>query len=134
MRVQLTMVLVIVLLIGPAISQYTQVGGSYGMNWLNQTGSLRPASQAAGLWSWGNIPKGETLSNGKLSETNGGLLIYPAFPASANEAPIVLNATTPGREIGGNNSSQISNPYLLEDPWTVAQTTNRPVLFGVNPY
>lgn len=131
MRVQLIMI-VMVFLIVPAISQYTQVGGSFGITWLNQTGNLPPASQTTGLWSWGTIPKGQMLSNGKLTEVGGGMLIYPAFPAS--ETPIVLNATTPGREFNQSNLSQISNPLLLEDPWTVAQTNDRPVFFRTLPY
>ena len=131
MRVQL-IILVMIFLIIPAISQYTQVGGSFGIDWLNQTGNLQTASQPAGLWSWGTIPKGQILSNGKLTEVGGGMLIYPAFPESSN--PIILNATTPGREINQTNITQISNPLLLEDPWTVAQTNDRPVLFRTTPY
>ncbi len=133
MRVQLTM-LVLAFLIAPAISQshYIQVGGNYGMAWLNQTGNLPPASQAAGLWSWGTIPKGHSLVGGKLKTDVGGVLIYPAFPA--NDTPIVLNAMTPGQGINASNLSTLGDPNLYEDPWTVAQTSDRPVLFRVSPY
>lgn len=130
MRVSL-IVLVMVFLMLPAIAEYTQVGGSFGITWLNQTGNLQQFSQPAGLWSWGVIPKGQMLSNGKLTEIGGGMLIYPAFPTSTT--PIILNATTPGRELNQSNISQI-NPLTLEDPWTVAQTNDRPVLFRTTPY
>lgn len=130
MRVQL-IALVMVFLIVPAISQYTQVGGSYGTDWLNQFGNKHEVKEAKGLWNWGAIPKGHTYSGGKLTEDSGGLLIYPAFPSSA--APIVLNATVPGRGLNATNQSML-NPYIYEDPWTVAQMSDRPVLFRVNPY
>ncbi len=130
MRVQL-IALAIVLLIVPVISEYTQISGTYGEYWLSQSGNKHEFKQAQGLWSWGAVPKGHTLTNGKLVEDEGGMLISPAFPTSAT--PIVINATTPGRGINMSNQSSI-NPAQFDDPWTVAQTNDRPVLFRRSAY
>ncbi len=122
--------LVVALLIVPAFSQFTQISGNYGETWLAESGNKNVIEQQPpnqGLWSWGAIPKGRSLSNGKLMPAAPGTLIYPAFPSS--ETPLVINATTPSEAVTGNNSSQLSNPYISEDPWVIAQTSDRPVLF-----
>jgi hypothetical protein len=131
MRTMLIM-LAMALLIIPAISQPTQISGNYGETWLAQSGNKNVVEQSSGLWSWGTIPKGQTLSNGKLTQQGPGILIYPAFPTSTT--PIVINATTPSEAINGSNSSQISNPYISEDPWVIAQTSDQPVFFRQLPY
>ncbi len=128
----LWILLVIALLTLPAISQPTPVGGTFGENWLVQYGNKNVVKQSSGLWSWGVIPKGQMLSNGKLTELGPATLIYPAFPTSTT--PIIYNATSPSEMIRSLNASQISNPLISEDPWVVAQTSDRPVLFRNLPY
>ncbi len=128
----LLILLVMALLIIPVISQPTPVGGTFGENWLTQYGNKNVVKQSSGLWSWGVIPKGQMLSNGKLTELGPATLIYPAFPTSTT--PVIYNATTPEEAIRGLNASQIGNPMISEDPWVVAQTSDRPVLFRNLPY
>jgi hypothetical protein len=125
----------VALLVIPAVSEYTQISGSYGETWLAESGNKdvieqQPSNQ--GLWSWGAIPKGRSLSNGKLMPAVPGTLIYPAFPSSDN--PIVINGITASQAMSGNNSTQLSDPYISEDPWFVAQTSDRPVFYRDLPY
>lgn len=134
MKTILTMIAV-ALLVVPAVSEYTQISGSYGKTWLAESGNKNVIEQQPpnqGLWSWGAIPKGRTVSNGKLMAAVPGTLIYPAFPSS--DDPIVINGITPSEAMSGNNSTQLSDPYLLEDPWFVAQTSDRPVFYRDLPY
>jgi hypothetical protein len=128
----LSIMVVMALLIVPAISQPTWVGGNFGDTWLAQYGNKNVVKQSSGLWSWGTIPKGQMLSNGKLTELSPGTVFFPAF--LTNTTPIILNAMTPGEAIRRSNLSQISNPYLTEDPWFVAQTADQPVFFRQLPY
>ncbi len=128
----LLILLVMALLIIPAISQPTPVGGTFGENWLTQYGNKNVVKQSTGLWGWGTIPKGQILSNGKLTELGPATLIYPAFPT--NTTPIIYNATTPQEAIRGLNASNLDNPMISEDPWVMAQTSDRPVLFRDLPY
>ncbi len=130
----LLILLLIVLLAIPAISQPLQVGGTFGKTWLTQYGDRGVVKQSSGpgLWSWGTIPKGQILSNGRLTELGPATLIYPAFPISTT--PIILNATTPGEAIRRSNLTQIDNPFITEDPWFIAQTTGQPVFFRTLPY
>lgn len=132
MRCQI-IVLVIALLVIPAFSQPLQISGGYGKQWLINTGSSYQFPKATGMWDWGAVPKGKELSNGKLTQTGPGLLIYPAFPG-INAAPIVLNATVPGAGLNASNQSMLRNPYIFDDPWTAAQMSDRPVLFRASPY
>ncbi len=127
-------ILVAALLTVPAISQTTQVSGDFGKAWINQSGTNKAADQTSnpGLWSWGATPKGRTLSNGKLMPETPGMVIYPAFPT--NTIPIIINATTASEAVSGNNSSQVNNPYISDDPWYIAQSSDRPVFFGIRPY
>ena len=124
--------LVLAILIIPVVSQPTPVGGTFGETWLTNYGNKNVIDQAKSLWDWGTIPKGQILSNGKLIEIGPAELIYPAFPE--NSTPIIMNATTPEETIQGLNASQIYNPVLFDDPWFIAQTTGRPVLFRQLPY
>ncbi len=126
---------VMALLIVPAVSEFTQISGSYGETWLAESGNknvIKQQSPNQGLWSWGTIPKGQILSNGKLTQLGPATLIYPAFPTSTT--PIIYNATTPQEAIRGLNASDLNNPMISEDPWVMAQTSDRPVLFRDLPY
>ena len=116
----------------PTLSQPINVGGSYGASWLVNNGNKNVIPTATSLWDWGQIPKGQSLVNGKLVQIGPGNLIYPAFPASMN--PLILNETVPGTGINTSNASQISNPYLTTDAWTAAQLAERPVLERISPY
>lgn len=132
----LQIVLLIVLVAGtmllPSFGHPTAVGGDYGRTWLTNYGNKNIIPQSTGLWDWGIIPKGHVLSNGRLTELGSVTLIYPAFPTSAN--PIVLNETTPIQAITSFNATQLNNPALWEDPWTIAQINGRPVLYRTLPY
>jgi hypothetical protein len=128
-------IIAVALLVIPAVSEYTQISGSYGKTWLAESGNKnvieqQPSNQ--GLWSWGAIPKGRSLSNGKLMPAVPGTLIFPAFPSS--DDPIVINGITPSKAMSGNNSTQLTDPYLSEDPWFIAQTSDRPVFYRDLPY
>lgn len=155
MRILLT-TLLIALLAVPLLSQAVDVGGSFGSNWIATSGNknIFPAN-VTGLWSWGQIPLGNTLQNGKLVSTgNSGdtVLVYPAFAegqstsildslmSASNLARGQLPALGSGYYIDnrtlnsaqngprGLNGQQLASPYLSEDPWTVAQETGQPIL------
>jgi hypothetical protein len=118
MRYQI-IVLVLALLIIPVLCQPTNVGGTYGESWITNNGNKNVVPEATGLWNWGNIPKGQMLSNGHLTQSGPGFLIYPTLPTEG---------TTP------MNATQLNNPYLTADPWYIAQSTEQPVLFRNLPY
>jgi len=132
MRALLVILIALVMLLLPSFGQPTAVGGDYGRTWLTNYGNKNITPQATGLWDWGIIPKGQILSNGRLTELGSAILIYPAFPTNLN--PIVLNETTPTQMITSFNATQINNPALWEDPWTIAQMSERPVLYRTLPY
>jgi hypothetical protein len=93
---RILIMLAVALLVIPAVSEYTQISGSYGKTWLAESGNKnvieqQPTNQV--LWSWGAIPKGRMVSNGKLMAAVPGTLIYPAF--SGSDIPIVINGITP---------------------------------------
>ena len=154
MRILLT-ALLIALLAVPLLSQAVDVGGSFGQNWIATSGNKDIYSNATGLWSWGQIPLGNTLQGGKLVSTGDSgdtVLVFPAFAEGAGStalqslmsAPSVAPGQLPGLSWGnyidnrtlnvgqvgprGLNGQQLSSPYLSEDPWTVAQETGQPVL------
>ncbi len=60
MRTMLIIIAMALLTI-PAISQSTQISGSYGETWLAESGNKNVIEQQQspnqGLWSWGTIPK-----------------------------------------------------------------------------
>lgn len=155
MRILLT-TLLIALLAVPLLSQAVDVGGSFGSNWIATSGNkdIFPAN-VTGLWSWGQIPLGNTLQGGKLVSTgNSGdtRLIFPAFAAGEGTSileglmsnpysapgqlpPIgsgyyIDNRTLNAAQVGprGLNAQQIASPYLSEDPWSVAQEIGQPIL------
>ena len=133
----------IALLIIPSLSQPTSVGGTYGTSWLaaNENRNVVPnatvAPNATGLWSWGGIPLGNILLNGKLVSTGGSgnsELIYPAFVT--NPTPFIGNASLNAPQYGprGLTLAQLSSSYLYEDPWALAQSTGQPILIQNPPY
>ena len=123
----LLIVLAFALLMVPCLCQSQQVGGDFGKSWIENYGNKNVVKEApAGLWTFGGIPKGNVLSNGKLIQLGPAELIFPAFPETTT--PIIMNATTPQNMIGAN-ASEINPMYLNQDPWFIAQTTGAPVLF-----
>ncbi len=128
MRYQV-IVLALALLIVPVMSQPTDVGGTYGESWITNSGNKNVVSTEAGLWNWGNLPKGQMLSNGQLTRVGPGMLIYPTLPTEGI-TPIIVNATAPAG-LATLNATQLDNPYLTQDPWYIAQSTEQPVLFRI---
>ena len=118
--------LAIALLIVPAFSAATYVGGDYGRAWLTNSGNKNPVPQTTSLWDWGTIPKGQILSNGTLTPIGNVTVIYPAFMTSPN--PIVLNRTSEIETYSNLSAPNINNPYLQGDPWFIAQATGQPVV------
>ena len=136
MKISLVL-LCIALLIIPSLSQPVNVGGTYGQNWLNNSGSKKPIpNSSSGLWDWGVTPVGHMLVNGKLVSLGDGnsVLITPAFVT--NPTPIIGNASLNAPEYNPRHltEAQLSSPYMLEDPWAVAQETGQPILIQNPPY
>lgn len=132
MKIVLT-ALLIALLAVPALCQPTNVGGSFGTNWLATSGNkdIFPAN-ATGLWSWGQIPLGNIIQGGKLVSTGDSgdtVLIYPAF-SNGNPNPLIGNKTINAPQFSphGLTAADLASPYLAEDPWAVAQSTGQPIL------
>lgn len=129
------LLLCIALVIIPSLSQAVNVGGDYGRSWLDNSGNKNIIQNSSGLWDWGETPVGHLLINGKLTSMpdTGSTLIYPAFVT--NSTPIIGNATlnAPGYNPRHLTEAQLSSPYLLEDPWMVAQETGQAILIQNSP-
>lgn len=127
--------LCIALVMIPSLSQAVNVGGDYGRSWLDKSGNKNIIQNSSSLWDWGETPVGHLLMNGKLLSIpdTGSTLIYPAFVT--NSTPIIANATlnAPGYNPRHLTEAQLSSPYLLEDPWMVAQATGQPILIQNSP-
>ena len=135
MKISLVL-LCIAMLIIPSLSMPVNVGGTYGQNWLNNSGNKNTIPNSSGLWSWGVTPIGHILMNGKLESLGDGnsVLITPAFVT--NPTPIIGNASLNAPENNPRHltEAQLSSPYMLEDPWAVAQETGQPILIQNPPY
>lgn len=122
--------LCVAMVIIPSLSQAVYVGGDYGRSWIDNSGNKNITQNSSGLWDWGETPVGHLLMNGKLASIpdTGSTLIYPAFVT--NSTPIIGNATLNAPEYDPRHltSAQLSSPYLMEDPWMVAQETGQPIL------
>jgi hypothetical protein len=109
-----------------------QLSGSGGQTILAQVASTNITTQvtkaSADLWSWGSIPLGNVLSNGKLVSTGdegNAILAYPAFPTTTTPNFQVLNPMAPSKY----SASDLQNPDYNQDYWTMAQLTNQSVLY-----
>lgn len=105
-----------------------QVGGDFGRAWLQSMEQVdnvetnRTNATTDGLWSWGSVPKWHMLVGGRLEYMGSGMWFYPAFPA--NSTPIIENAS-----LSAKNAPDFASPEMLNDPWMIAQVSDRPVLF-----
>ena len=134
MKVSLVLFCIALLLI-PSLSQAVNVGGTYGRNWLDNSGNKEIVPNSSGLWDWGETPIGHLFIKGKLASIpdTGSTLIYPAFVT--NSTLIIGNATLNAPEYDPRHltEDQLSSPYLMEDPWAVAQEVGQPILIQNQP-
>ena len=109
-----------------------QLTGTSGKDILKQIASTKITTQptnasSAGLWSWGSVPYGNIISNGKLVSTGDDgstILVYPAFPI--NDTPIYrLTDPMTSKYV----ASDLQDPDYNRDSWAMAQATNQPVLY-----
>ncbi len=103
------------------------VGGDFGMSWLEQHGTQFPSATETkyGLWNWGNAPKGYALSDGKVIPPGYGTqLYYPGSPA--NSTPIIINSNSTATA-DSNYFTPSFQPSISEDAWLQAQLTGRPI-------
>jgi hypothetical protein len=109
-----------------------QLSGTSGKDVLTKIASkeitTQPTNAVPGdLWSWGSIPYGNMLVNGKLVSTghDGNTIVsYPAFPV--NTTPIYQIANPMTLKFGAND---LKNPDFNGDLWSMAQLANQPVLY-----
>jgi hypothetical protein len=110
-----------------------QLTGASGKDILTKIASTKITTQptnalSADLWSWGSIPLGNVLSNGKLISTGdegNAILAYPAFPTTTTPNFQVLNPMAPSKY----SAADLQNPDYNQDYWTMAQLTNQSVLY-----
>lgn len=107
------------------------VGGSFGANWIASTGNKNIFNaNVTGLWSWGMVPLGNMLQNGKLVSTGdaGGTLIYPDFVTNPTVLVGNKSLSAPQNNPRGLTQAELTSPYLQQDPWSFAQETGQPIL------
>jgi hypothetical protein len=110
-----------------------QLSGTGGQTILAQVASTNITTQvtkasADDLWSWGTIPLGNVLSNGKLISTGDDgstILAYPAFPTNTTPNFQVSNPMASSKY----SATDLQNPDYNQDYWTMAQLTKRSVLY-----
>ncbi len=109
-----------------------QLTGTSGRDILTQIASTKITTQptnasSSDLWSWGSVPYGNIVSNGKLVSTGDDgltMLAYPAFPI--NTTPIYrLSDPMVSKYV----ASDLKDPDYNRDSWTMAQLTNQSVLY-----
>ena len=109
-----------------------QLTGTSVKDILTQIASTKITTQptnasSAGLWSWGSVPYGNIISDGKLVSTGDDgstILVYPAFPI--NDTPIYrLSDPMTSKYV----ASDLKDPDYNLESWAMAQATNQPVLY-----
>ena len=108
-------------------SGYEDVGGSFGISWLEKYGTapVNTIETPNNIWNWGNAPKGFVLRNGTLFPP--GTVPQWYYPVLITDfTPIVINQS----EL---SSPQLGNSYAT-DPWLLAQLTGRPVTLVNEPH
>lgn len=84
-------------------------------------------ASSADLWNWGSVPLGNIVSKGKLVSTGddgSNILVYPAFPINTTSIYQISNPM-----VSKYAASDLQNPDLNLDYWTMAQLTNQSVLY-----
>lgn len=100
------------------------VGGEFGKTWINnflaQSSPPVQTTNNTSLWTWGDLPVGKTLVNGRLVPTdrNGTVTIRARdwMGDTLLVAPVYLNSSYNTRV-----QSPLSDMYLSDDPWIRAQ-------------
>jgi hypothetical protein len=103
---------------------FQSVGGEFGKAWINNflatSGPPVQTTNNTSLWTWGDMPVGKTLVNGKLVPAdNNGTVITRATDWMGDMplgAPISLNGS-----YNTGLQSPLSDMYLSDDPWIRAQ-------------
>ena len=109
-----------------------QLTGTSGKDILTTISSTKITTQltnasSADLWSWGSVPYGNIISNGKLvltGDDGSTILVYPAFPINATP-----NFQLSNPMVSKYAASDLQNPDLNEDYWAMAQLGNQSVLY-----
>lgn len=109
-----------------------QLTGAGGKEVLTKIASTKITTQptsasSSDLWSWGSIPLGNILSNGKLVSTGDDgstVMVYPAFPGNTTPIYQISNPM-----VSKYAASDLQNPDLNQDYWTMAQLADQSVLF-----
>ncbi len=100
------------------------VGGEFGKSWINnflaQSGPPVQTTNNTSLWTWGDMPVGKTLVNGKLVpiDDNGTVTIRARdwMGETPLGVPVYLNSSYNTRV-----QAPLSDMYLSDDPWIRAQ-------------
>jgi hypothetical protein len=103
---------------------FQSVGGEFGKAWIdNFLAASGPPVQAANntsLWTWGDMPVGKTVVNGKLVPTDGNGTVTTRAQDWMGDtplgAPVSLN-----RSYNIGLQAPLSDMYLSDDPWIRAQ-------------
>jgi hypothetical protein len=130
---------------GGGTEHFQEVGGDYGRSILNNFKAQAPQPAEKNVsddfWSWGAVPKGKAVVNGKLVDAT----TVPVVNWSANwmgdmtnMQPIYLNGSSPygnyGQTNGNYNPSPLTPMALSDDPWILAQQLERPVMVSSTDY
>ncbi|MBN1322667.1 MAG: hypothetical protein JW986_01520 [Methanotrichaceae archaeon] len=108
------------------------VGGDFGRAWLDEFMKYNTVpteeEKTNDLWSWGGVPRGKTLVDGKLVATNITTTNWSADWLGERPLgdPVQINAT--------EGSTALSPLYLSSDPWIRAQQLGRPVQANRDDY
>jgi hypothetical protein len=107
------------------------VGGEYARSWLNNFMAYNEppvkADMTNDLWTWGGVPQGKAVVDGRLVSLNNTTTIINRSGDWLGETPL-----TKPTWIGPSNPSSVFSPlYLSSDPWIRAQQLGLP-LYG-NP-
>jgi hypothetical protein len=107
------------------------VGGDYGRSWLNENKNATQSSNVtkndSDLWSWGSVPKGQMLVDGKLEVIGDRMYFAPAFALDMiGVSPVKFNST-----LNKTSPQDMLSPFIISDPWFDAQSRGRPVSIDV---
>ncbi len=100
------------------------VGGEFGKAWINnflaQSSPPVQTTNNTSLWTWGDMPVGKTLVNGRLvpTDSNGTVTVRARdwMGDTLLVAPVYLNGS-----YNTGIQAPLSDMYLSDDPWIRAQ-------------